>query len=115
MKKNALTTILFLALASMLSAQTGLTGKWQGKTPMSGSDVLLELSVEQETLNGTLTISGETETITDGKVSKNTFTFKVTHDGQTQAFTGEFDGNEVKVWTDRGGSASAAVLKRVKR
>jgi len=115
MKKITVTTILLLALPIMLSAQTGLTGKWQGKTPMSSSDVLLDLSVEQEKLTGTLTISGETETITDGKVSKNTFTFKVTHDGQTQAFTGEFGGDEIKVWTDRGGSASAAVLKRVKR
>jgi hypothetical protein len=114
MKKIAVTTILLLALPVILSAQTGLTGKWQGKTPM-GSDVLLDLSVEQETLNGTLTIRGETETITDGKVSKNTFTFKVTHDDQTQAFTGEFGGSEVKLWTDRVGSASAAVLKRVKR
>jgi hypothetical protein len=114
MKNIAITTILLLALPIMLSAQTGLTGKWQGKTPM-GSEVLLDLSVEQETLKGTLTISGETETITDGKVSKNTFTFKVTHDSQTQAFTGEFGGSEIKIWTDRGGAASAAVLKRVKR
>ncbi len=114
MKKTAITMILFFALPIMLSAQTGLTGKWQGKTPM-GSDVLLDLSVEQETLTGTLTIRGETETITDGKVSKNTFTFKVTHEDQTQAFTGEFGGSEIKMWTDRGGSASAVVLKRVKR
>ncbi len=114
MRRIAITTILLLVLPIMLSAQTGLTGKWQGKTPM-GSDVLLDLSVEQETLNGTLTINGETETITDGKVSKNMFTFKVTHENRTQAFTGEFGGSEIKVWTDRGGSASAVVLKRVKR
>ena len=114
MKKIAATTVLCLALPIMLSAQTGLTGRWQGKTPM-GSDVLLDLSVEQEALSGTLTIRGESEPITDGKASKNTFSFKVTHDGQTQAFTGEFGGNEIKVWTDRGGSASAAVLKRATR
>lgn len=114
MKKIATTTILLLALPIMLSAQTGLTGKWQGKTP-NGSGVLLDLSVEKETLNGTLTIDGKTTTITDGKVSKNTFTFKAAHDGQIEALAGEFGGNEIKVWLDRDGSAKALVFKRVKR
>ena len=114
MKKTAITTVLLLVLPIVLSAQTGLTGKWQGKTP-GGSDVLLDLSVEKETLTGTLTSEGETSKITDGKVSKNTFAFKATHSDQTYAFTGEFGGSEIKVWTDRGGSASAVVLKRVKR
>jgi hypothetical protein len=114
MKRTAITTVLLLVLPITLSAQTGLSGKWEGKTP-KGSDVLLDLSVEQETLTGTLTIRGETETIAGGKVSKKTFTFKVTHDGETQAFSGEFGGDEIKIWTDSGGAASAAVLKRAKR
>lgn len=113
MKKAAITTILLLAFPVMLCAQTGLTGKWQGKTPM-GSDLVLDLSVEKETLTGTLTINGETETITDGKVSKNMFTFKVTHDNQTIGFTGEFGRDEIKLWPDWGGAARAEVLMRAK-
>lgn len=115
MKKIAITTILLLALPVILSAQTGLTGKWQEQTPNGPGDVSLDLLVEQETLSGTVTDDGETETIIDGKVSKNTFTFKVTHNNQTYTFTGELDGDEIKVSMDREGPGNTKVFKRVKR
>lgn len=48
-------------------------------------------------------------------MSKNRFTFKTTINDQAEAFTGELAGDEIKVWLDRQGPESAAVLKRVKK
>lgn len=48
-------------------------------------------------------------------MSKNTFTFKATLNDQTEAFTGELDGDQITIWLDRQGRPNAAVLKRVKQ
>ena len=53
-------------------------------------------------------------TIANGKVSKDTFTFKATLDDQTEGFTGEVAGDEITVWLDRQDPSRAAVVKRVK-
>lgn len=57
----------------------------------------------------------QSTTITDGKVSKNTFTFKATLSDQTEGFTGELVSDEIKMWLDRQGPARPAVLKRIKK
>jgi hypothetical protein len=44
----------------------------------NGSQIVLDLTAKETALTGTLTRNGEPTTITDGKVSKNTFTFKAT-------------------------------------
>ena len=104
-----------LALASIAAAQTqsALTGKWQGETT-NGTPIQLELTATSTALTGTLTRDGQPLTITDGKVSENTFTFRATLGDQTEGFTGEVAGDEIKVWLDRQGRERAAVLKRVK-
>jgi hypothetical protein len=107
-----LATTALLALPSVVGAQSAITGKWQGKTP-NGFEMDLDLAATQQELTGTFTRNGQSSAITDGKVSKNTFTFKVTMNDQTHGFTGEIDGNQIKVWTDRQGPSAAAVLKRV--
>ncbi len=114
MKKKILTiaTLTLLALPSVVRAQSALTGKWQGKTP-NGFQMELELAATEQELTGTFTRNGQSIAITDGKVSKNTFTFKVTMNDQTQGFTGEIDGDQIKVWMDRQGPSAAAVRKRV--
>jgi len=65
-------------------------------------------------LTGTLTRNGQAAAIADGKVSKNTFTFKAILNGQTAGFTGEIDGDRIKLWMDRQGAEKPAVLKRIK-
>ena len=94
-------------------AERGLTGTWRGKTP-NGFDLVLEVTAEESALTGTLTRDGQRTTISAGTVSKNAFTFKATINDQTEGFTGEFAGEEMKVWLDRQGPENAAILKRSK-
>jgi hypothetical protein len=94
-------------------AQATLTGKWQGETA-SGSSIALDLTVTGTTLTGTMTRNGERIPLSDGQVSKNTFTFKATMNEQTEGFSGELTGDELKVWLDRQGVSRAIVLTRVK-
>ena len=113
MMRIVTSTFLALAVAAAVSAQTGLTGKWEGETK-SGSQVTLDLVAKGETLTGTLTNGGQTLPIENGKISKNTFTFTATRGEQTDGFSGEITGDQITVWIDRQGRDRAAVLKRVK-
>jgi hypothetical protein len=106
-------TLLALASIAVAQTQSALTGQWQGETT-NGTPIQLELTATSTTLTGTLTRDGQPLTITDGKVSKNTFTFRATLGDQTEGFTGEVAGDEIKVWLDRQGPGRAAILKRVK-
>lgn len=94
-------------------AEPALTGKWQGKTP-NGFDIVLHLTATEKALTGTLTRNEQTATITEGKVSKNKLTFKATLGHQTEGFTGEFAGDQIRVWLDRQGSDRAVVFRRAK-
>src|SRR4051794_34557698 len=106
----ACTTIAIFALASGLAAQSTVTGKWRGQTP-NGFSLELNLTATEQALTGTLIREGESFVITDGKVSKNTFTFIVTMNDGAEKITGEVDGDQMKAWLDRQGPSMAAVLK----
>jgi hypothetical protein len=101
--------------AAAIHAQAELTGRWQGQSP-AGSQVVFDVKATQTTLTGTLRVDGQQLPIADGKVSDKTFTFTVSlpPNDAIQEFTGEVTQDEVKLWMDRRGPASAAVLKRVK-
>ena len=103
-----------LVFAAVVHAQEPLTGKWQGETK-NGSQIVLDLTATETALTGTLTRNGEPTTITDGKVSKNSFTLKATLGEEREGFTGELDGEQIRVWLDRQGPERAAVLNRVKK
>jgi hypothetical protein len=107
-----LTTVALLLLPAAVHGQSGITGKWQGKTP-NGFQLELDLVAVENDLTGTFTREGQPITIGEGKVSKNTFTFKVTVNDRTEGFSGEVNGDQIKVWMDRQGPSAAAVLKRV--
>lgn len=113
--KNRLVAAAALVLTCVFisHAQAMLTGKWQGETP-NGSSLTLDLTVKGTTLTGTMTRSGERIPLSDGQVSKNTFTFNAKMNDQTEGFSGELTGDQVKVWLDRQGVSKAVVLKRVK-
>jgi hypothetical protein len=111
-KLVALTTIALLTLPSVVRAQSAITGKWQGKTP-NGFQMELDLTETQQALTGTFSREGQSIAITDGKVSKNNFSFKVAMNDQPQGFSGVIDGDQIKIWMDRQGPAMATVLKRV--
>ena len=117
--KRILTSItLAVALAAVVHGQATLTGKWEGATK-NGSSILLDVKATKTVLSGTLTVDGKPATITDGKVSKNTFTFQATFDegssrSHTEGLTGELVGDQITIWLDKQGHSTDAVLKRVK-
>jgi hypothetical protein len=114
MKKVLTVTTLAWLLAGVLHAQATLTGKWQGET-RNGLQVVLDLTATETTLSGTLTREGQPSTISDGKVSKNSFTFKATLGERMESFTGEFDGDQINIWLERQGREGTVVLKRINK
>jgi hypothetical protein len=110
MKSVAFFALLLLLIAPV-SAQSPLTGKWEGKTP-NNFEMVLELSAKDGVLTGTFTRNGESAELTDGRVSKDTFTFQVAFNGQTARMTGELRGDEIRIWMDQQGPTRATTLKR---
>ena len=111
-RRSALGVVL-IAFASIVQAQHALTGTWEGET-RGGASLALRLSVEGTVLTGTLTRDDQPITISDGKVSKNAFTFQATLNDRTERFSGEVAGDELRIWLDRQGPSTAIVLRRVK-
>ena len=101
--------------ASLAQAQDKptLTGTWEGET-RSGASIVLTLAVKDTALTGTLVRNEQSTPITDGKVSKNTFTFTATLNDKAEGFSGEAASDEMKIWLDRQGPSTAIVLRRVK-
>jgi hypothetical protein len=91
-----------------------IAGKWQGET-RNGMQVVLDLTASETALTGTITRDGTSSTIRDGKVSKNTFTFKAMLGDQDEAFTGELTGEQMTVTLDRQAPAGAVTFKRIKK
>jgi hypothetical protein len=103
--------LLVLLLCVMAQAQTDLSGKWSETTP-SGLNAELDIKSTATTLTGTFSVRARPMTITDGKVTKNTFTFKAALEGQPEGFSGELNGDSIVLWRDRNGKVDALTLKR---
>jgi hypothetical protein len=113
--RKVLTNVLIVLMATaIVHAEPGLTGKWEGTTP-NGASLALDLTATDTTLTGTLIRNGESTKIADGKVSKNTFSFKATMNDQPEGLSGELVNDEIRIWLDRRGPEGAIVLKRVKK
>jgi hypothetical protein len=118
MHRRILATLRPFALIVLLAplaihGQSGVGGKWEGETD-GGSSIVLDLTVNDTALTGTLTRNGQSTPLADGKVSKNQFTFKATLNEQTEGFSGELDGDRLRVWLDRQGPTKAVVFTRVR-
>jgi hypothetical protein len=110
--KRILNVLLFvLLLCVMAQAQTDLTGKW-AETTTSGLNAELDLKATDTTLTGTFTVRARPMAITEGKVTKNSFTFKAALEGQPEGFSGELNGDAIVLWRDRNGKGDALTLKR---
>src|SRR5262245_17297900 len=92
-------------------AQGGLSGKWTETTP-SGLNAELDLKATEAAVTGTFTVRGRPMTISDGKVTKNAFTFKAALEGQPEGFSGELNGDSIVLWRDKNGKGDALTLKR---
>ena len=113
MSRFASVAAIVLTCATVTNAQATLTGQWQGET-RAGSVIVLDLTVNGTVLTGTLTRNGESAPLSEGTVSKNTFTFKAKINDQTEGFSGELADGHINIWLDRQGAETAIVLKRVK-
>jgi hypothetical protein len=115
---HKLLTVVMLALllcaGAGAQADAELTGTWKGQTP-NGMNLTLVLVQKGEDFTGTLTRESESTPISEGKVSKNTFTFKATLGGETETIEGTFDKTDMKAWLTRQGSERTAMLKRVEK
>lgn len=112
-KRLGLGVMLTLFVTVVALAQQGLTGSWEGETP-NGARIVLNLKAERDTVTGTLTRNEESTPISDGKVTKNTFTFKATMNGVVETFAGEWTGDDLKAWLERQGPERPVVLRRAK-
>src|SRR5688572_13023235 len=92
-------TTVALLFAAVAFAQSPVTGKWEGQTP-NGFSIVFDLKATESTVTGTLIREETTVPIEDGKVTKNTVTFKATLNDQTESFTGEVAGDQLTVWMD---------------
>ena len=107
-------SLTIVVLSAVVLAQGTLTGQWERATN-GGAKFSLDLVAKDTALTGTLTRNAETTKIADGKVSKNTFTFKATFGDGAESLAGEFTGDEMKIWLERQGPTNAIVLKRLKK
>jgi hypothetical protein len=108
-----LTAVLTVLVMTAAIAEAGLTGTWQGETD-GGASIVLELTVNKTALTGTLIRDGKSTPLSEGKVAKNTFTFKATLNERTEGFSGELAGEQIRIWLDRQGPSKAIVLTRAK-
>jgi hypothetical protein len=104
-------TTLLLILAAAIHAQAGLTGRWQGET-VTGRPLTLDLKAKGSQLTGTITLVKESAPISDGKVEKNTCSFKATIEGKTPSFSGQVVGDELTLVVE--GVKSPLTLRRMK-
>ena len=113
MNRPVAAAAILTTFAFVLQAQGPLNGTWEGET-RGGSSIVLTLAVNDAVLTGTLVRNGQSTTISDGKVSGNTFTFTAILNDQKEALSGELAGEDLRIWLDRQGSSTAIVLRRAK-
>ena len=111
MRKVLNVLLVVLLLCVMAQAQTDLNGKWTDTTP-SGLNAELDVKATETSMTGTFTVRGRPMTISDAKVTKNTFTFKAALEGQPEGFSGELNGDSMVLWRDKNGKVDALTLKR---
>ena len=111
MRKVLNVLLVVLLLCVMAQAQTDLSGKWTETTP-SGLNAELDVKATETSMTGTFTVRGRPLTISDAKVTKNTFTFKAALEGQPEGFSGELNGDSMVLWRDKNGKVDAVTLKR---
>ena len=111
MRRTLNVLLLVLLLCVMAQAQTGLSGRWTETSP-SGLNAELDIKAADTSITGTFTVRARPLTISDGKVTNNTFTFKAALEGQPEGFSGELNGDAMVLWRDRNGKGDALTLKR---
>lgn len=114
-RKLAFTICILFAFALVVSA-ADVSGKWTAQVPgRSGQmrEMTITLKASGQTLTGTVSgRQGDTE-ISEGKISGDDISFKVTTQMGTMTYTGKVSGNEIKFKREGGqGNPIEFVAKR---
>lgn len=95
-------------------AQGGLAGRWEGKTDLGG-EVSMDATVSGDVLTGMFKIDKQHESIRNGTITGNTFTFNVALGGVANVFSGELkDGQVSIVRVSPDGPSAPLLLARAK-
>lgn len=116
MKRRILIPALLVAsLALIMAVVDGLSGKWKGtiKTP-DGNElpVTYNFKADGATLTGTAESPAGSVTIDNGKITGDTFTFKVTVDGNDYPHKGKMYADSCGMDIDFGGTSTHFTIKR---
>ena len=119
MKRKIFTTALLSCcfMICLAAAFADLNGKWSGalKTPDGNAiDVAYTFKVDGEKLSGTATSPMGEVSVDDGKIKGDTFSFKVTVEGNDYPHSGKVYADSCAMDVDFGGSSSHVVLTRAK-
>ena len=99
MTRKLLFTICTVLTFALVIWAADVTGKWTAQVPgRSGQmrDVTITLKADGQTLTGSITGRGGENPISEGKVSGDDLSFKVTTQNGTQTYTGKVVGSEIK-------------------
>jgi len=116
MKRKLLLPIALLScFIFVMAVVADLTGKWKGsiRTP-DGNDlpVTYNFKADGDKLTGTAESPAGTVTIDDGKITGDTFSFKVTVDGSDYPHTGKMYADSCGIDIDFGGQKIHTTVTR---
>lgn len=116
MKRKLLISAALIACSVLIMAVVdGLTGKWKGtiKTP-DGQElpVTYTFKADGDKLTGTAESPAGSVTVDNGKITGDTFTFKVTVDGNDYPHKGKMYADSCGMDIDFGGQSTHFTIKR---
>ena len=112
----SITTMLICSAVICFAVFADLTGKWTGTVKgQDGNDFPLTyvFKVDGANLTGSLQSPQGELPISEGKVSGNTFSFKLDFNGTAIVNTGKYYGDSIGVDAEIGGNKFHTTLKRV--
>jgi hypothetical protein len=116
MRRALLAFVMILGLAARVWA-SDVTGKWVGsvETPNGALELTYELKAEGDALSGTVASAMGSLPITDGKVSGDTITYKVTIENSTITHEAKINeaGDEITIKATGDFGTSEYKVKRV--
>jgi hypothetical protein len=114
-KKLLLSAALLACFVFVMAVVDGLTGKWKGtiKTPDGNElQVVYNFKADGDKLTGTAESPEGTVTVDNGKITGDTFSFKVTVDGTDYPHKGKMYADSCGIDIDFGGATIHTTVKR---
>jgi hypothetical protein len=114
-RKLLISAALLSCLVFVMAVVADLTGKWKGtlKTPDGNElQVVYNFKVDGDKLTGTAESPAGSVTVDDGKITGDTFSFKVTVDGNDYPHKGKMYTDSCGMDIDFGGNPVHFTIKR---